>query len=772
MTPNLRGTSGRFLLRPSTSSEKFYTFDIETNGLLNKGSDSVSQIWCLVIQDINTGEVFQYPPDQVEEGLNKLKEADALIGHNIIFYDIPVICHLFPEWEYHGQYIDTFIFACLVYPKETLYDLDEVLYPHVPPKLKGSQSLKAWGSRLKNLKDEYSDWTQYTPQMLEYNKQDVLVTTDLFKYLTQVDYSQIAVALEHDIAQVLSLQVCTGWTFDVDAALDLDQMLEEKQQEIGEKLTETIPPQVKEEVFIPKRDNKTRGYIAGQPFVKSKEIPFNPSSRDHCITFFKEKYNWIPTEVTEKGHPKLDDDILQKLPYPEAQMLAEYMLVVKRRGQISQGKNAWLKYATDEGKIHGGITPNGTLTGRSSHQSPNVAQIPAARSPYGKECRALFSPPQGYIEMGSDAKALELRCLAGYLAIYDGGDYITQVIDPTVDIHVYNQNLFGVETRDLAKTLIYCFPVECTEVKTVKGWKKYEELELGELVYAFDIQEAKLVETPIRKIIHPYPDHVVRYLINREFYFECTPEHRWIVQRADGKTLVPASTLRYGDKLVYDVVEKSGVVTTKKITILHLTSQLLGQREVFCISTDYETFVVRQRGRGQMITGNCVVYGGGPGKVGATISPLSSIDEQKQIGYKTLDRFYKELPAVKQLKDDIEKVVKGRGYLKGIDGRKLHIRESYKALNVLLQSAGALIMKRVGIEIYEGLIDQGLEYDRDFVQLASIHDEYQHGILPDHLELAKSIILDSYVKGGEYFNFKCPIMGDVKTGANWLECHD
>jgi DNA polymerase I-like protein with 3'-5' exonuclease and polymerase domains len=80
-------------------------------------------------------------------------------------------------------------------------------------------------------------------------------------------------------------------------------------------------------------------------------------------------------------------------------------------------------------------------------------------------------------------------------------------------------------------------------------------------------------------------------------------------------------------------------------------------------------------------------------------------------------------------------------------------------------------MKRVGIEIYEALTNAGLTYGTDWNQNAYVHDEYQCGVLPHHVELASVLIKEAYPKAGQYLGFRCPIEGDVKTGSNWMETH-
>src|SRR5690606_36415493 len=113
----------------------------------------------------------------------------------------------------------------------------------------------------------------------------------------------------------------------------------------------------------------------------------NPSSRQHIWKCLVKKYGWKPKEFTEGGEPKVDDEILSSLPYPEAQALSEYLMIQKRIGQLAEGDKAWLKLVRNN-RIHGEVITNGAVTGRMTHNNPNLAQVPAVRVPYGKEVRA------------------------------------------------------------------------------------------------------------------------------------------------------------------------------------------------------------------------------------------------------------------------------------------------------------------------------------------------------------------------------------------------
>jgi hypothetical protein len=455
--------TSQFKMKPDLGNETWLVFDCETNGLYDK----VSVLHCLVIHDIIKNQTFKYGPDDVMAAINHLATADVLIGQNIIFYDLPVIQKLFPDTaKFQGRIIDTLICTQLIWPKEVLYDLDTEQYPEVPKGLKGRAGLKAWGYRLSNYKIEFKDFSEYSEEMLAYCEQDVRVTFQLFQLIQKQNYAESALKLEHDFALAINKQVRAGFPFDVDACLDLVDDLRGKKDELHAKVMEVFPPIKQESVFVPKVNNKSRGYIKGEPFTKVTYQEFNPGSRAQIVSRLKGKYGWVPEELTDKGNPILDDEVLSALDYPEAKVLGEYLTISKRLGQIADGQKAWLKYVNNQDScMHGEVVTNGCITGRCAHRNPNMGQVPASYSPYGKECRSLFHAPDGWDLVGVDAKALELRCLGGYLALWDDGEYGNLVTDESVDIHVYNQEKFGVPTRDIAKRLIYAMLYGCGNEK-------------------------------------------------------------------------------------------------------------------------------------------------------------------------------------------------------------------------------------------------------------------------------------------------------------------
>ena len=358
MTKTLSMKNSQFKTTADSEDESWLIFDLESDGLY----DAVSKIHCLVIYDIQSGRTFSYGPDAIGNAIAHLDSADVLIGHNILFYAIPVLKKLHGT-DFKARVIDTLICTRLIWPKETLYDLDDEQYQEVPPKLKGSASLKAWGYRLADHKIEFQDFTEYSQEMLDYCIQDVRVTEKLWNHIINQKYPESTLVLEHDFAQKINKQIRTGIPFDVDRCLDLVDDLRAKKQKLEHELKTLFPPLKKSEWFTPKVNNQKRGYVKGVPFEKIRYEEFNPGSRKQIIERLQSKYKWVPTKFTEKRNPILDDSVIGQLPFPEAKPLAEYMLIKKRLGQIADGKNAWLKLVNnDTGRIHGDVITNGTIT--------------------------------------------------------------------------------------------------------------------------------------------------------------------------------------------------------------------------------------------------------------------------------------------------------------------------------------------------------------------------------------------------------------------------
>jgi DNA polymerase I-like protein with 3'-5' exonuclease and polymerase domains len=604
-------------------------FDIETNGLL----DTVDQVHCigLAVVGAKAGQLYANQSgfyedefasyDCLEDALEVMSAAERLVGHNIIGYDLPVLKKVLGWTPSKGtEIVDTLVMSRLIHTN--LKELDSKR-KKLEPKLWGSHSLKAWGIRHGDLKGDYgetTDWSEFSDEMAVYCQQDVSITMDLYYHFLDQEYSKDAIDMELTFAQIMSRQEQHGFNFNVQKGQELYVSLLKDKEKLAEKLRTTFGSwYVSEGEFIPKKDNKKRGYTSGAPFTKIKTVEFNPNSRDHISSRLQKLYGWLPNSFTPSGKPEVNESILSKLRFPNCQELKKHFLISKRVSQLAEGDNAWLKLER-EGRLHGRVNTNGAVTGRCTHFYPNIAQVPASYSPYGKECRTLFTVGKGKKLVGVDADGLELRALAGYMSRYDKGKYVKAAVsgdkNEGTDIHSINMKALNIDNRDTAKTWFYAF-----------------------------------------------------------------------------------------------------------------------------------------------------IYGAGDMKLGLILGKGS------RSGRASRQRFLKNVTGLQTLTTKVKETYRRRGYLIGLDGRRLHIRSEHSALNTLLQSAGAVLMKKALVILDEKLKFRGLKAGQDYEFVANVHDEFQIEVDDKYANDVATEAEGAIRTAGEFFEFACPLSATAKIGETWAETH-
>jgi DNA polymerase I len=609
--------------------------DIETNGLLHE----LDRVHCIVLRDVETGEVHScadqdgYLP--LQRALDLVSKADQLVGHNLINFDMRALKKVYPGLTMRSgcDIVDTLILSRVLWPE--LEPVDDQKFCYIDKKYRGRHSLAAWGERLGVAKIKFKEeqkkdknvtnvWAEWSKAMQTYCEGDTLVSLRLHEYFLTQELDSRCHELEHEFAKIMALQEEFGFPFNEKAAFALVNTLKARRAELDSQLQDVFPPVIEERISA-----KT-----GRP-LKSKVTVFNPASRPQTAERLRQLYPEITFEETEKGNPKVDDDVLEILGerYPEAKLLGEYQLLNKRLGQLADGKEAWLKHCRlyGDGRIHGQVVTNACISGRCSHRSPNMAQVPSVGHAFGAECRALFYAPDNWLLVGTDASGLELRALGAWLAHFDDGEYAKLVSTESFDIHTYNAKLFGI---------------------------------------------------------------------------------------FDGEGDIPKATRDLSKRLIY-----------------------------------------------------ALLYGAGAKKVGSVIDISAAEQDQYEIGKRTIDTFYKNLPAIKKLKDKIDERITTKGYLIGIDGRHLQIRSRHSALNQLLQSTGAVSVKKATTILYNDLSQAGLCWGIDYAFVAHVHDEIQALVKPEYIQVFKDMSIDSFRKSGEYFQLRCPFTGEAREGKNWMETH-
>ncbi len=582
-------------------------FDIECNGLYQEAT----KVWCICIKDAVSEDTPERPQEPVRayfditptmgielresrlgtlrEGLRYLQEADILVGHNIINYDLPVLKKLL-DWEpnYETTHIhDTLVLSRLLNPDRTR--------PSGYTGKGGPHSLEAWGYRTSKSKPHHEEWDVFSSAMLRRCIEDVEINylTDLALELEVVgwDWGE-AIKLEHSIAKIITDQEHFGVTFDKKRAIECIDYLTDKIDLIDKEVIPKLPHKVKQRgatVLSPftmkgeytKKYREDISYCDG-PFTRIDFISFEVGSIPQVKKYLLDN-GWIPDEwnyskkTGERSSPKLEGDfkgVTGNLP----QQIKKRIILRHRRSQIE----GWIRAIRLDGKIGAIANPCGTNTGRMRHSV--IVNVPKANSDdkgnliwevdeqrdfFGTQMRSLFIVPKRHYKMvGYDAKGLELRILAHYM---NDLEFTKEILDG--DIHTYNQRAAGLPTRDAAKTFIYAFIYGAGDAK------------LGSIVGG-DRSDGSRIRKKFLKAL-PRLDHLVKrtkkestkgYLVgldNRKIWMRYNEDGRVMEHKALNTLLQCGGSLvmKKSSSLLWDEYVPANNLKAYKIIDMHDESQ-------------------------------------------------------------------------------------------------------------------------------------------------------------------------------------------------------
>tara|TARA_R100001480_G_scaffold26640_1_gene36920 strand:- start:596 stop:2344 length:1749 start_codon:yes stop_codon:yes gene_type:complete len=442
-------------------------FDIETDDL------NATKIWCISTCDARTEEVKSYYGNTLIEGVKKLEEADKLIGHNIIGFDIPVIKKLLNIDLSNKILVDTLVLSRLFNPVR-----------------EGNHGLESWGYRVNFKKIDFNEYHKFSMEMVTYCERDVLLNKKVYDILNieKKGFSRISIDLEQEVSAIINKQREKGFLLNIKYATLLMATLQDNLDRTVNEVHKEFKPEEHILILYPSKTaagkvSKTAVDNVGTKYrLNSDEydtlneedqikritrIEFNLGSRKQ-IGEYLQKFGWVPSKFTPTGQPMVDEGTLRKIKdIPQAQLIADFLMYQKRIAQIK----SWLEKVEDDDRVHGFVNTNGTITGRMTHREPNLAQVPSPSSPYGKDCRSCWIVPPGFKLVGVDASSLELRMLAHYM---NDKEFTNEVL--TGDIHTANQKLAGLKSRTQAKTFIYAFIYGAGDAKlgaVVGGGRRY-----------------------------------------------------------------------------------------------------------------------------------------------------------------------------------------------------------------------------------------------------------------------------------------------------------
>lgn len=454
-----------------TPTKNHWIIDIETDGL----RDECTQIFVACVENAVTEEKLEFY--NAEEFLAWDSRERIYVGHNSVAFDIPVLNHHWGSRIGISRMVDTFLLSMLY-----------------SPSLAGGHSLDAWGVRLKFPKLPFKDFTHLSDEMVEYCRNDVALTKRLFNALTRrmvsVGFTELGCEIETKSWHIIqNKQRRSGFPFDYKRAHLLYTELREIEEGLKEKIYEYWPPRL-ECVAVYKRAFRNDGspsvqysrHIQQYPRLELDEnggyrafdwVEFNLGSPKQRVDKLLEA-GWKPITFTKKtdkgggGNPKVDEDSLIRFAEDSGneggKLLAQWVVVNSRANMIRNWMDA---YNERTQCLHGNLWLANTL--RYRHDHPNSANIPAVRIREDKETKEKFvlygvdgswsyesrdlwtcGSRGSHCLVGVDAKGIQLRVLANYLADEEFNKAIL-----SEDPHAYNQNVWGLATRAIAKTILY-----------------------------------------------------------------------------------------------------------------------------------------------------------------------------------------------------------------------------------------------------------------------------------------------------------------------------
>lgn len=755
-------------------------FDCETDGLL----DTMTRHHCMVIRDAATRETYRFrkhdggrmetrplsdpgvfeelePEDTIADGVRMLMDADIIVAHHGIGFDLRAIQLMYPWFEYEMEKVrDTLVLVRVICPDVEQTDYRLVKAGKLPGGLVGSHSLDAWGYRVGLNKGDYSKrmlargldpWKNWNWDQEEYCVGDIDVTEVIWASVKRDMPPPMCIDLEHNSESIGKMIEEDGYFFDAEGATALVEELEKKVavlcesviQKFGKWYTATKKVQVAPAFKDPKGEWKKKKYAepnaewgetrerawwggmifpkkdmrskklgdrtAGCPYVPIKEVEFNPGSRDHISKMLIERYGWEPAadEWTKTGLPSVSEATLIRLSetVPVAKDLAEILFLNKLIGMIKTGQRSWLKAVRADERVHHYLNVGGTVSGRCSHNNPNLGQVPAilmmdVTIPQPQEDGSVVYVPNPKLK---DKRGTWIR--DDVYDLDDNGQYQYDENDDTLlkkEVPIFGRDgEYGWECRNLFYT-----PVTMMQPsrKNPKVMEEHEWCQVGVDLTGIEF----------------------RMLAHRAFPYD------------DGELVELAESGR--DVHNFNREKISPYIEVKRSII----------KRVFY--------------------GLC--YGAGDWKLGYTADPTLSEQETTILGGQIRGALMKGVPQLKKVIDECKDSAK-KGYLIGLDGRRLSCRSQHSSLNLRLQSDAALVAKRWLINCRDKLLAAGLDWGwhGDFVILAFVHDEIQFACKRVYADTVKRIALEAATEAGVYFDLKVRVDAAAKVGHSWADCH-
>lgn len=462
--------------------------DLEANGFL----DTADRVWCGVFKNKSTGQITAFEPHQMQEMLAFMDTIDVLIMHNELGYDLPLLKKIH-RYKFKGKKVDTLVMSRLLNPKRiTPYNCpDRSVTPH---------SIEAWGYRVGRGKPAHNEWDRYSPEMLHRCTEDVEILALVYEELMKEaggDNWRNAFLLSFDLFENLQKQEEFGWLVDKE---HMDFCIRQLTTWIR-RIDSVIVPKLPLILEVDEAKEKGEYKYVKKPFLKSGaysevtarwcidnhfDIDARPvwgcysrisfrrvnldsglETKDYLLSQGWEPLEWNTNDAGERTSPKLSkDDPFDGIEGKTGKLVAKRVQCRHRRSSIE----GLVDLIRADGRIPS-IVNTLAVTGRATHR--NIVNIPRATSFYGKQLRQIFTSPPGRVIVGTDSDGCQLRMLAARMG---GAAYIQAMVSGDkkkgTDNHSLTMKIADLDSRDTAKTTMYCLLFGGGDPKLAKSAKK------------------------------------------------------------------------------------------------------------------------------------------------------------------------------------------------------------------------------------------------------------------------------------------------------------
>ncbi len=786
-----------------------YIFDIETDGLL----PSMTKIHCIHVMRVGSDEVVRFDKEDVPKAVELLSNADALVGHNIIAFDLPAIAKVFKDFKFSGTVYDTLVYCQVLFSTVSDDDYRKHIASGLPRRLTGSQSLEAWGYRFGMLKGDYAKeraaeaeklgvdviehtWGVWNQAMSDYCEQDVRVSAKLFSHIIEHNTAQddVAIQAEQRVHEVFAQMQRDGFPVHLDRLRALISAVSTTVNSLHEKLVNhfgTWYTAAKKKEAWPAFDEDNK--LDFDIFLDGMRKP--PVGADHAAMLRATTSAGVSVPVIrERSFWKYKSRALlfwQDRTIPEKQIILNAFrkhgfIAADTKCQVDKyeahnpehgedGSRRWwgavyVSKRTVNYKKLFKLDKDGnrvyffnTTEGAKSCKLKRVTFNPASRPQIVNRLTTLYDwQPTEFTDKGTPQVTVDT------LDSIDIDDAVGMDMIKSIADYLFHAKLLGqISTGRQAwikhvddKGIAHC---RTNAGGTVTGRCSHSNFNIGQVPSL----ETGFVENGVARTKKgPLEPHEYRQL-------------------PDGTVAVLGKRGRFGAECRDCFIPHEGHVMLgadlKNIEVRCLADVCStfddGELIDIVLNNDVHSVNLERTGvRSKAIVKRCLfglLYGAGDWKLGHTAEPTAPDASKRQIGADIRAKLLRSVPglapAIAAVRAEAE-----RGYIIGLDGRRIRIRSMYGALNTKLQGQAAAVAKLWAVKVFDNMRELGCPMGIEqgyWTMLAHIHDEIQCSVAPDIADVLADVLSKSAVEAGSELGMRCPVAADVKRGMSWLETH-